>query len=101
MISKWKPAASKDYELCHLKMYLYKHCLTLFAAKFSAAWAVSGNENCGSYKLRFLFHFTWGHEISWYVASRGIHSRENVQNFWASKGAYFLKLCCQPGNLAS
>lgn len=37
MISKWKLAASKHYELCHLKMYLYKHCLTLFAAKFSAA----------------------------------------------------------------
>lgn len=37
MISKYKPSASKHYELCHLKMYLYKHCLTLFAAKFSVA----------------------------------------------------------------
>lgn len=37
MISKYKPSASKYYELCHLKMYLYKHCLTLFVAKFSVA----------------------------------------------------------------
>jgi len=45
MISKYKLPVSKHYELCHLKMYLYKHCLMLSEAKFSVAGAISGNEN--------------------------------------------------------
>lgn len=45
MIKNYTLAASKCCKLCNLQIYEYKHYLMLFAAKFSAAWAISGNEN--------------------------------------------------------
>lgn len=58
MINKYELPASKHYELCHLEMYQYKHCLTLFAAKFSVAWAITGSENQHLQEARVPLHFT-------------------------------------------
>lgn len=60
VISKYELPASKHYKLWHLKMYLYKHCLTLFAAKFSVAWAISGSESQCLQEAKVPLHFTWG-----------------------------------------